>query len=157
MTRFSGRRLLTVDVTHDPGCMAPPVPAARARGLLRAAARRLGTPEASMGVLFTSDARMRDFNARFRHKNRPTDVLAFPAGERGAHPGDHLGDLAISCEACLRQGRAARHGAAREAEILLLHGLLHLMGYDHESDDGEMEYLERSLRSALLARAAATP
>ena len=118
-----------------------PLEAAVARRLLRALMRRLAVKERSVAVVFGNDERLRDLNRRFRGKDRPTDVLSFPAGE-----GDHLGDIAISAETAGRNARAARRTKALEARHLLIHGFLHLLDYDHETDDGEMETLERCLR-----------
>ena len=92
---------------------------------------------------------MRSLNRRFRDADRSTDVLAFPAG------GDLLGDIVISVPCAAREAR--RHGtpAARELDRLLVHGFLHLCGYDHETDRGEMDALEAKLRRRLgLAQAA---
>lgn len=102
-------------------------------------------------VVFVSDRAMRDLNRRWRGKRGTTDVLSFPAGqeefERGA--GVTLGDVIISAEQAERQ--AAEHGLDLEGEIaqLVLHGLLHLCGYDHETDEGEMNALELRLRRRL--------
>jgi probable rRNA maturation factor len=87
---------------------------------------------------------MRDLNRRFRRKNEPTDVLSFPAIVVG-----FAGDIAISGEIAKSNGRELGHGTATELKILILHGMLHLAGFDHEEDDGEMERKERRLRSAL--------
>jgi len=89
---------------------------------------------------------MRRLNRRYRGKDRTTDVLSFPPAE-GA--GGFLGDLVISVPEARRQ--AKRSGQAVEAVIrkLLLHGLLHLLGYDHETDRGEMDALEGKLRGRL--------
>ncbi len=70
----------------------------------------------------------------------PTDVLSFPSGERGS-----LGDIVIDVPYAARQARARGHSASREMKILLAHGLLHLLGYDHETDDGKMFRLQRRL------------
>jgi probable rRNA maturation factor len=122
----------------------PPIEPAEARRLLRALMRRLAVTERSVAVVFGSDQRLRDLNRRYRHKDRPTDVLSFPAGE-----GDHLGDIAISSETARRNARAAGRSAALEARHLLIHGFLHLLDYDHETDDGEMVTMERCLRREL--------
>lgn len=106
-------------------------------------------PEAdSLAVRFTSDRELRRLNRTYRSKDQPTDVLSFP-GERSKE-GWHLGDLAISVPAARRQAQAAGHSADREVRILLLHGILHCLGYDHETDDGAMEKLETKLRSKWL-------
>jgi probable rRNA maturation factor len=92
-------------------------------------------------VAVTSDARVRTLNSRFRRVHAATDVLSFPAGERGV-----LGDIVIAEGVARRQARAAGHPVATELKVLALHGLLHLMGYDHETDDGRMARIEARLR-----------
>jgi len=92
-------------------------------------------------VAIASDVRVRTLNRRFRHKDAPTDVLSFPAGERGV-----LGDIVIAAGVARRQARDAGHSLQTELRVLALHGLLHLLGYDHEHDDGRMARLERRLR-----------
>jgi probable rRNA maturation factor len=94
-----------------------------------------------MTVAIVSDARVRALNRKFRKKDKTTDVLSFPAEEPG-----YLGDVVISSGVAARQARAARHSLATELRVLALHGLLHLLGYDHERDDGQMARLERRLR-----------
>ena len=106
---------------------------------------------AGVTVAFVSDRAMRVLNRRWRGKRGTTDVLSFPAGqdefERAA--GATLGDVVISVEQATRQAR--EHGLTFEEEIaqLILHGLLHLCGYDHETDRGEMNALELRLRRRL--------
>ena len=133
----------------------PPIEPSEARRLLRSLARRLMVPHRSVGVLFADNARLRELNRRYRGMDRPTDVLSFPVGE-DASPDDagawHLGDIAISSEMTRRQGRRRGHGASREARVLLIHGFLHLLGYDHEKDDGQMDLLERTLRWEMTRR-----
>jgi len=109
-----------------------------------AAARLQG----EVSVLLTSDARIRRLNRQFRRKDKPTDVLSFPAPE---FPGDQslAGDLAISVETAARQAQDQGHSLAVELQILILHGLLHLAGYDHEHDSGQMARREASLRRRL--------
>jgi len=125
----------------------PPLPPAQASRLIRDLAARLSVPFATVSVVFGDDAMLRNLNHRFRGKDRPTDVLSFPAGEDG-----HLGDIVISSETTRRQARRRGHDAASEARILLIHGFLHLLGYDHTEDDGEMDALERTMRWELLRR-----
>ncbi len=98
-------------------------------------------------VAFVTDARMRRLNREFRGVDRPTDVLSFPASDEPAHSGEPLGDIVIATGVARRQAAKAGHGVAAEARLLALHGLLHLMGYDHETDGGEMARIERRLRS----------
>jgi len=96
-------------------------------------------------VLFTDDSALRRLNAAYRGKDAPTNVLAFPAGDAG--PGgapDHLGDIALARETCAREAAAAGKAVRDHAAHLVLHGLLHLIGYDHETDEeaDEMETME---------------
>jgi probable rRNA maturation factor len=90
---------------------------------------------------------MRALNRRYRGKDRTTDVLSFPAGPAAA--GGFLGDLVISAPEARRQARRADVALRATMEKLLLHGLLHLLGYDHETDRGEMDALEARLRRRL--------
>jgi probable rRNA maturation factor len=95
----------------------------------------------TMTVAIVSDARVRALNRRFRKRDTSTDVLSFPSHERG-----YLGDVVIASGVAARQARRARHALGTELRVLALHGLLHLLGYDHEDDDGRMARLERRLR-----------
>ena len=106
----------------------------------------IGNGESSATIAFVSDGRIRELNRQFRGIDKATDVLSFPAGE----PDDlNLGDIAVSVETAAAQ--AKENGLSFDDEIaqLILHGLLHLSGYDHESDDGEMNRLELKLRKRL--------
>lgn len=94
-----------------------------------------------MVIAIVSDRTMRRLNRQFRKMDYATDVLSFPS----LVPGE-LGELAIAEGVCRRQAREAGHAEATEARILALHGLLHLMGYDHETDAGEMRRAEERLR-----------
>ena len=119
------------------------------RSALRAAAHALRLGRAELAVRFASDRTVRRFNRVYRRQDRTTDVLSFPLGERIS--GDvHLGDLLISRRRAEVQARASGLSARREVEELVLHGLLHLLGYDHETDQGEMDRLELRLRRQLL-------
>ena len=97
-------------------------------------------------VLLTSDAEIKRLNKAFRNKNKPTDILSFPAHADSA---EIAGDLAISLETAARQAAAYGHTLRDEVRILLLHGLLHLAGHDHESDAGQMASREQELRASL--------
>lgn len=100
-----------------------------------------------VNVLITSSGELRSLNRRFRGKDQPTDVLSFPAP---AHlPLNYAGDLAISVDLAARNGRRLGHSAAEEVKILILHGVLHLAGYDHERDNGAMARKEERLRQHL--------
>lgn len=109
----------------------------------------------SFCCLLTNDEALQRLNSQFRHLDQPTDVLSFP---RIAANGE-LGELAISVERAAGQARQYGHGLLDEVRILMLHGVLHLVGMDHERDRGEMERVERKLRTefglpdGLIARA----
>ena len=108
----------------------------------RALPRRKALP--SLSVLLCGDARMRGLNRAFRGLDRPTDVLSFPSGEEG-----FLGDLVVSVPYAARQARRLGHDLDREVQVLLAHGVLHLLGYDHETDGGEMFAAQRRLVGAV--------
>lgn len=102
-------------------------------------------------VALVCDRKMRDLNRRFRGVDRVTDVLSFPAEPDGAEPAGAagprwLGDIVIATGRAARQARAAGLTEGQERRRLALHGLLHLLGYDHERDDGRMRRLERRLQ-----------
>jgi len=98
----------------------------------------------SFSVALVSDRRMAALNRRYRSRPRPTDVLSFAADGNG-----YLGDVVISAPTARRQARRYRHSLAEEIKLLMLHGLLHLMGYDHETDNGRMNRRELALRRRL--------
>lgn len=104
-----------------------------------------------VSVLLTGDRRIRRLNQRFRGKNKATDVLSFPAP--AFNPSEDLdgahaisGDLAVSVETAARQAKELGHPVAMELQVLVLHGLLHLAGHDHETDKGQMARKEAALR-----------
>lgn len=98
-------------------------------------------------VLLANDSTLRQLNKTFRGKDKPTDVLSFPAP--AAFAKKHVGDLAISLETAGRQAITYGHTLRDEVRILILHGLLHLSGEDHETDNGKMAVREAALRSEL--------
>ena len=120
---------------------------------LRAAQRAVGL-EGEVPVLLADDATLRRLNRTFRGKDKATDVLSFPAGPTtvffGEPEGPGLaGDLAISLEAAERQAAKFGHSLRDEVRVLLLHGVLHLAGFDHEADAGEMAAREAELQREL--------
>lgn len=119
---------------------------ARVRRILASTARAAGAGSRGVSVFFCGDRRMAGLNRRWRRKNRPTDVLSFPVAELGAR---FLGDIVISVPYATRQARQRGDSPAREMDRLLVHGYLHLLGYDHETDDGEMDALETKVRARL--------
>ena len=112
-----------------------------------ARARRASGVRGAVSVLVTTSRELQSLNRRFRRKKKPTDVLSFPAMP-GLAPG-LAGDVAISAEIARQNARRLGHSAAEEIRILVLHGMLHLAGYDHELDNGEMEREEARLRKSL--------
>ena len=94
------------------------------------------------------DAAVRSLNRQYRKKDENTDVLSFPAEDEAGltRPAAFLGDIVIAAGVARRQAGAAGHSLQTELRILALHGLLHLLGYDHEQDTGQMARLERRLR-----------
>ena len=138
--------------TPDPGPPSLLLFRHSSRRVLRAPLRdflsgtvRLIAPGRAVTCLITTDEEIRKLNLRFRHKDYATDVLSFPALSGSAE----LGEIAISfdraCEQAARQG----HSVDEELRILILHGVLHLQGMDHESDSGEMARAERAWRKKL--------
>jgi len=103
-----------------------------------------------LAILVTDDEEMRGFNLSYRGHDRTTDVLSFPQGGP-AVPGDlrHLGNIAISIDQAARQAADIGHSIDSEIYFLVLHGVLHLLGYDHETDDGEMFRLQSDLKHKL--------
>lgn len=120
------------------------------RGLAVAALERLGVAAAEVGVLVCDDATIRTLNRHFRDKDRPTDVLSFPANFKQPDGPPYLGDIAISLETAARQAAERGVNLDREMRVLLLHGIVHLCGFDHDNDEGEMNALEARLRRELI-------
>jgi len=133
------------------GAARPSAARGLARWLARVAPRRA---RGAVTLALVGDARMRALNRAWRGLDEPTDVLSFPSGEapgptrrrRGDDASEPvLGDIAIALGVARRQARRLGHPLATELRVLALHGLLHLLGYDHERDRGEMRRLERRL------------
>ena len=111
------------------------------RRFLKTLMKALDISDREFSVVFTTDADIHDYNHRYRGFDKATDVLSF-RGENG-----YLGDILISAETAYNQARRSRTlSFETNLHRLMLHGLLHLMGYDHETDNGEMRALERNLR-----------
>jgi len=113
-------------------------------------ARRAVRLRNTVNVLVTSSAELRSFNQRFRGANKTTDVLSFPALPVTRRQAKRVaGDVAISADIARENARRLGHSVADEVKILTLHGMLHLAGYDHERDNGEMARKESRLRRQL--------
>ncbi len=123
---------------------------ARWQSFAEQALQQIGSEPVDVTIAFVSNRQIQQLNKRFRGINSPTDVLSFPAGDSFEVSVDsNLGDIAISVERA--ESQAIENGLEFEQEIaqLILHGLLHLRGYDHETDDGQMNKLELRLRAKL--------
>jgi probable rRNA maturation factor len=116
------------------------VSAARMQLFVRQA-QRLAKVAGEVDILISSNKRLQELNRRFRRKNKPTDVLSFPRPTGG--------DIAISAEIARENAARYGHATADELKVLVLHGMLHLAGYDHESDNGRMARTEARLRARL--------
>jgi probable rRNA maturation factor len=123
------------------------IPAARTLTKFLALAQAAIRLKGEVTVLLTTDAAIRKLNRQFRGKNKATDVLSFPAEGIGAE--EMAGDLAISVPTALRQAIERGHSLSTEIKVLILHGLLHLSGHDHEADEGQMARREGRLRERL--------
>jgi probable rRNA maturation factor len=124
------------------------LPRARLLRVLDGAARALRV-EGEVSLVLAGDRLLHRLNRDYRGKDRPTDVLSFPGdGTEGG-----LGDILISVETAERNARALGRRLGGELEVLALHGFLHVLGYDHETDDGTMDRLEARLRRRLGLRA----
>ena len=118
-----------------------------AQQILRAA----DSAGAELSLSLVGDRRMRALNARYRRKPRPTDVLAFAAREAPQPATRLLGDVVISLDTAQRQARRARQSLDRELVTLLIHGILHLLGYDHERSARDASRMQRKERAILQA------
>ncbi len=136
-----------------------PLPLPQLERFMKRMNRELGLPNGAVFVRFVADAEMKRLNVRFRKKPKTTDVLSFPSEDR-TRPrslrmrakqlrGAFLGDIAISPMVAGRNAKAFGRSMPEEICVLLLHGVLHLLGYDHETDRGEMERVEAVLRTRL--------
>jgi probable rRNA maturation factor len=106
-------------------------------------AQRVAGLTGEVNILLTGDSEIQRLNLQFRHKNESTDVLSFPSQPLGS------GDIAISLQTARAQSAAIGHDLLTEVKVLILHGMLHLAGHDHETDCGQMRKIERRLRAEL--------
>ncbi len=123
-----------------------PVEGVSATALMRfaAQAQKAARLRGEVTVLVTVNSEIQKLNREFRNKNRPTDVISFPSDADGI-----AGDIAISADIASANGRELGHGTLAELKVLILHGILHLAGFDHETDNGEMARKEARLRQQL--------
>jgi probable rRNA maturation factor len=113
-------------------------------------ARRLAKLRGTVNILIAGNSELRTLNRRFRGVDKSTDVLSFPAAGGGSAPaGRFAGEITISADIARANARSLDHSLAEEVKILILHGILHLAGFDHEHDGGEMARKENQLRRQL--------
>ncbi len=140
ISESSGRRSfsLKIDVIHGGGL--------RAIGLSQWLQRIAPVSvSGTLTIALFSDQKIRNLNRQYRKTDRVTDVLSFPFARAGAES-DYLGDIAIASGVARRQAKSAGHSVQKELRLLALHGFLHLLGYDHKSDNGKMALIESRLR-----------
>ena len=141
-----GRRGLVIDVYGS----VPRVPRNEIRRWSRTILRRLHRPRAELSLSFVTDPAIRELNRRYRNRDTPTDVLSFPLADEVCP--DLLGDVVISVDMLRRQARQRKRSVADELLRLLIHGILHLLGYDHEVSPAEarrMRKAEREMKAAV--------
>lgn len=124
---------------------------ARIETLAQAVVAAAGDPDAELSLLLAGDRRMRRLNREYRRKDKTTDVLAFPMREADGPASSLLGDVVISLPQAARQAKADGHSLDHELAVLLIHGILHLFGYDHERGEREARRMRRKERAILRA------
>jgi probable rRNA maturation factor len=132
--------MTAVDVSGS----VPRFPRREIANFARRVLRFLDVEADDLAIAFVDDPSMREMNRKFRRKDKTTDVLTFP-GEDASH----LGDIVISLDQARRQAAEERHSLPTEVRYLIVHGILHSLGYDHETDGGEMNALELQVRAAV--------
>jgi probable rRNA maturation factor len=130
--------MTTVDITGS----VPRFPKRDIATFARRVLRHLDVVTDDLAIAFVDDAAMRKLNHDFRRKDKTTDVLTFPGDDPS-----HLGDIVISLDQARRQAADEKHSLATEVRYLIVHGILHSLGYDHETDNGEMNALELEVRA----------
>ncbi len=119
----------------------------RHKGLLERLVHQYQLDNPEITLAFVNNETIKELNQKFLKKNAPTDVLSFPVGERGADGKYYLGDIIISVQKALDQSVAENHSLERELEILIIHGFLHLMGFEHSKG---LEREETKIRDLML-------
>ena len=129
----------------------PIIEATRLRRIVHCALLETGSSADSVSFVFVDDRTMSDYHGRYVDLPRTTDVLSFPAEDLDPSGERDLGDVVICTDQAARQARQANRSYTLELEVLALHGLLHLLGHDHERDSGQMQALELRLRPEIAA------
>lgn len=141
--------MIDIEIEDPAWVQAEPDAESLARGAAEAVLETLAADaRGDVAILLTDDEAVRDLNARFRHQDKPTNVLSFPAAE---NPQGHRGDVALAYGACAREAADQGKTLAAHLQHLVAHGMLHLLGYDHITDEEahEMEGLERIVLASL--------
>ena len=141
---------MSVDITHKE--RGKKVPTRELRKMAEGILAFLKQDRAELSLVLVDNRKIQELNARYRNKNEPTDVLAFPSGESLPAGVQILGDVVISVEKAEEQARKRRKTVEREMTDLLIHGILHLLGYDHERsarDARIMHAMEKKISRAL--------
>ncbi len=128
----------------------PIIEATRLRRLVHLALQETASSADVVSFVFVDDRTMSDYHGRYVDVPRPTDVLSFPAEDIDPGGERDLGDVVICTDQAARQARQANRSYTLELEVLALHGLLHLLGHDHERDSGQMQALELRLRPEIV-------
>lgn len=139
---------LRIEIAEEAGNWSDVGVAERIDAVVKALTARVGDAEGTVALALADDAMVRDLNRRFRGKDKPTNVLSFPSGETGGAD-THIGDVILAIETLRREADADGKPVGDHFAHLVIHGILHLMGYDHESDD-DAECME-CLETAILA------
>ncbi|MEW5806879.1 MAG: rRNA maturation RNase YbeY [Acidobacteriota bacterium] len=142
-------RRFEISIVND--CKASRIDKNPFKRFLRELGGRMGIEADQVSVLFTDDPHMKKLNAKYRGRNMTTDVLSFPAGEKNLEGLTNMGDIVISIPAAVSQAKMAGWPLEMEIKKLLTHGFLHLAGYDHETDRGEMRRMEEKYFNELIA------
>jgi len=140
--------VIDVEIEDEAWIAAEPAAQALTSAAAQAALAQIDFEEGGVTVLLTDDETVRELNARFRDKDQPTNVLSFPAPQ---NPERHLGDVALAYGVCARESAEQGKPLAHHLQHLVAHGVLHLVGYDHETDAEaeQMESLERVILAEL--------
>ena len=146
--------MIDVEIEDPAWTAALPEAERVARGAALAALDSQGAAHEGLTILLADDESVAELNARFREKDGPTNVLSFPAPR---NPEFHLGDLALAYGVCAREAAEQGKPLAHHLQHLVVHGVLHLLGYDHETSEADAEQMEDVERRALAAIGIADP
>jgi probable rRNA maturation factor len=139
---------VTIEITIEAGDWEKLCPAAFVRRAAETALSSAGVTEGEVGILLTDDAHVRALNRKWRAEDAPTNVLSFPSPSTQPTGPRFLGDVALAFETVMREAQAEGKSADHHVAHLVVHGVLHLLGHDHQTDD-QAQAMERQERTAL--------